>query len=111
MKIEELNFGSIKIDGIKYDKDLIITSKGIIPEWWRKEGHKIFWEDLSSLNFEGIKYLLIGNGFSGAVQIMDDLKEKMKEKNIIIISKNTQKIIKEYEQYKDKAILALHLTC
>lgn len=111
MKIEDLSFGFIKIDGIKYDKDLIITPKGIIPEWWRKEGHKVFWEDLSSLDFEGIKYLFIGNGWSSAVQVMDDLKEKMKEKNIVIISKNIQKIIKEYEQFKDKAILALHLTC
>lgn len=111
MKIEDFEFGSIKINGIKYQQDLIITPKGIIPNWWRKEGHKIFWEDLSFLNFEGIKYLIIGTGWSGAVQIQENLKEKMRENNIRIISVNSKKAIKEYENYKNEAILALHLTC
>lgn len=111
MKIEEFTFGLIKIDGIKYDKDLILTPKGIIPNWWRIEGHRVYWKDLEFLNFDGIEYLMIGTGWSGAVKVMDDLKEKMKELNIRIISKYSQMILKEYEQYKDKAILALHLTC
>lgn len=111
MKIEENTFGSIKINGITYKNDIIITPKGVIPNWWRKEGHKIFWEDLSSLNFEGIKILFIGTGWSDALKVQDDLKEKMKELNIKIISKNTSKIIKEYENFKNISILALHLTC
>jgi hypothetical protein len=111
MKIEDFEFGSIKIDGIKYDKDLIITPRGIIPNWWRREGHKVFWADLSFLDFEGIKYLIIGNGWSSAVKVMDDLKEKMKELNIRIISVNSKNALKEYENLKSQAILALHLTC
>lgn len=111
MKIEEISFGSIKIDGITYKNDIIITPKGIIPNWWRKEGHKVFWEDLSSLNFEGIKYLIIGTGWSEALKIQDDLKEKMLELGIKIISKNTSKVLKEYENFKNSGILALHLTC
>lgn len=111
MKIEEFTFGLIKIDGIKYEKDLILTAKGIIPNWWRREGHRVCWKDLEFLDFNGIEYLMIGTGWSGAVKVMDDLKEKMKELNIKIISKYSQMILKEYEQFKDRAILALHLTC
>ncbi len=111
MKIEEFVFGEIKIDGIIYNKDLIFTPKGIFPNWWRKEGHKIYWDDLSFINFEGIKYLIIGAGWSNAVKVMDDLKEKMKKLNIKIIVLNSQKALKEYEKLKNEAILALHLTC
>ncbi len=111
MKIEDFVFGEIKIDGIIYNKDLILTPRGIFPNWWRKEGHKICWDDLSFLNFEGIKYLIVGTGWSNAVMVMDDLKEKMKELNVEIITVNSQKAPKEYEPIKNEAILALHLTC
>lgn len=111
MKIEEYEFGYIIIDGKKYQKDLIITPNGIIENWWRKEGHKVCWDDIKFLNFENIKYLIIGTGWAGVMKVSKDLEEKMQELNIKIIALDSKKAVKEYISLKEGSILAIHLTC
>jgi len=44
--IDYYDFGVIIVDGRKYSRDLIITPKRIISNWWRVEGHKLCLEDL-----------------------------------------------------------------
>ncbi len=47
--IESYSFGQIIIDGKKYNSDLIIYKNDINSNWWRKEGHNLYIEDVQDI--------------------------------------------------------------
>ncbi|MEN3046971.1 MAG: MTH938/NDUFAF3 family protein [Candidatus Hydrothermales bacterium] len=62
MKIEKYEFGEIIIEGKKYTRDLIIFKDRISENWWRKEGHSLYMEDLKEVLEFKPEILIIGNG-------------------------------------------------
>jgi hypothetical protein len=47
--IESYQFGEIIIDGRRYTSDIIIYPERIDASWWRKEGHALNIEDISTI--------------------------------------------------------------
>ena len=48
-QIESYRFGHIVIDGQSYTRDVILLADRVIPNWWRKEGHALYPEDLAAV--------------------------------------------------------------
>jgi len=112
--IEQYSFGQITINGHTYRQDVVIKGQKIFPSWWRKEGHKVYWEDLQEFITPEIEIVILGTGHSGLMQPTQQLKDRLQEKGIILIAEPTKKAIKTFNSYiqTGKAVLGgFHLTC
>lgn len=84
MKIEEIKFGSITIDGKKYHQVLI--SGGKIIERESEKLHELFgtshrvgdWE-IVTLTQSSPEYIIIGQGFQGMLKVSPETKEKLEK--------------------------------
>lgn len=114
MKIEKYEFGKIIIDGRTFDKDLKICINKIIPEWWRKEGHHLYLEDIQDLLEKEPEVLIIGTGYVGMMKVDREVKEYCEKRGISLHVNRTSKAVKlfnELVQQKKKIAAAFHLTC
>ncbi|QER42869.1 hypothetical protein F1847_08990 [Thermodesulfobacterium sp. TA1] len=116
--IEHYSFGSLTFKGQNYNKDLIIikTKDGekIFSSWWRKEGHRLQVEDLEEVWNEKIKFLIIGTGAKGLMQVDPEVERKAKELGIIVESFDTQKATNRFNELYSQGVElagAFHLTC
>ncbi len=111
--IDSYDFGIIFVNGRKFDSDLIISKKGITPDWWRKEGHKLGKEDIDGIIAQQPEILIIGSGFSGVLKVPRDVEQYIRSQGIELLVKRTEEACREYNRLcKDKDVMAaLHLTC
>lgn len=117
MRIEDFSFGSIQIDGETYEHDVVID-RGEIKKRKKKPskkfrdkfGHtplsieeKIPWE---------CRQLIIGNGFSGALPVMDAVKRKAEKRGVELIILPTPKALERLNKESNEDTNAvLHVTC
>ncbi len=90
MRIEKFSFGSIQIDGETYEHDVVIDQGEIKKR--KKKPSKKFRDKFghTPLSIEEkipwkCRRLLIGNGFSGAVPVMDAVKRKAEKRGVALI--------------------------
>ena len=114
MKVKELSFGTINIDGKDYYKDIVIH-KGKIEKRKKKESKKFrsqFGHTPLSI-LEDIpwdcKKLIIGTGHSSALPIMKEVKKKAKKKGVELVLMSTPDAIRNIDEKNTNLIL--HLTC
>ena len=114
MKVKELSFGSINIDGKDYFKDIVIR-KGTIEKRKKKKSKEFrgqFGHTPLSVS-ENIpwdcKKLIIGTGHSSALPVMKDVKKKAKKKGVELVVMSTPDAILNINE-KDTNFI-LHLTC
>ena len=113
MKFEAFSFGSIRIDGVTYEKDVVID-RGKIRKRKKKPSKKLreeFGHTPVSMAEEipwNCRRLVIGTG-EGALPIMEEVKEEAKRRKIELVVLPTAEAIKELEPKDTNAIL--HLTC
>jgi hypothetical protein len=113
MKIESYSFGNIVIDGNTYTSDLIIFPDRIWDKWWRKEGHAIHEEDLTTIMEKPPEILIIGSGESGWLKVSKEMKKYIESKGIKLRIAATKDACKLYNDLskKGRVVAALHLTC
>ncbi len=113
MKIEHYNFGSMTIDGQVFDKDLIITPKTILPNWWRQQGHKLQMEDLESIWESEPEILIIGTGKLGVMKVPTEVKARLEERLETLHIERTPQAVELYNQLSNsnRVVAAFHLTC
>ena len=112
--IDYYDFGVVIVDGRKYSRDLIITPKRIISNWWRVEGHKLCLEDLREVLDEEFEYLVIGTGYYGFMKVLDEVLEEMAHRKVRVIAKPTSEAVKVFNKLVKegkKVVGAFHLTC
>lgn len=111
--IESYSFGKIVIDGREYSSDVIIFPDKVESNWWRKEGHSLYEEDIKSVLERRPEVLVVGTGSMERLTVPPETRERVKSEGIKLIIKPTEKACKTYNevlQEKDVAA-ALHLTC
>ena len=113
MKIEAYKFGSIVIDGQTYDKDLVILPDQILTNWWRKEGHKLFLEDMTFLKNCNPKILIIGCGYFGIMKISQEVRDFCSQNGINLIAKKSSEAVETFNELEGQPdiIAGFHLTC
>jgi hypothetical protein len=105
--IKDYCFGHMVINDKTYSHDVVITKNKVYSSWWRKEGHKVDWDDLSSFLKEKIEIVVIGTGAYGLMKPTLLLQEKLKEMGIEMVALPTKDAVKIFnEQYhQEKAVL------
>ena len=114
MKIEKLTFGSVVIDGILYEKDVVID-RGEVKK--RKKSESKQYRDQyghTPLSVaENIpwkcKNLIIGTGHSESLPVMDEVLEVALAKGVEVLLMSTPKAIKRIPEPDTNYVL--HLTC
>jgi hypothetical protein len=116
MKAKHASFGTIEVDGKKYEHDLIIDG-GTIKKRSKKPSKQYksrFGHTPLSVN-EDIPWngkLVIGTGASGRLPVMDEVYDEAEERGTEIVEVQTDKacqLISDMPESDVKAIL--HSTC
>ena len=112
-RIEDYRFGRINVDGRTYTNDLIICPDGVKPGWWRREGHGLHPDDLASIIGLAPDILIIGSGVSGILNVPNETRDWIQEKDIELLVLPTPEACKRYNELAavKKVIAGLHLTC
>src|SRR5215469_5347740 len=103
MKFEAFSFGSIRIDGVTYEHDVVIDH-GEIRKRKKKPSKKYrdaFGHTPLSTEEEipwKCRMLVIGTG-TGALPVMDEVKHEAKRRQIKLLILPTQEAIKELRQH------------
>jgi hypothetical protein len=114
MKVKDISFGAITIDGETYRKDLIIDNgsikkrdKAASKKYSDRFGH-------TPLSLEenipwNCKRLVIGMGHSSSLPVMDEVRELAAQKSVELIMMSTREAVRHINDPETNLIL--HLTC
>lgn len=111
--IEKYSFGLITIKGKEYNFDVEVRWTGEVLRWWRKEGHKINYEDIKRAIEEKAEVIILGTGFFGICKIDKECEGAILDSGTKLIAEKTSKATKKFnELLKSKKIIGFfHLTC
>ena len=105
--IDSYDFGVMVINGKRYTSDVIVFPEKIIDGWWRREGHKVYTEDLKEI-------LVIGTGYYGLMKISPEASEALKSHEIELVAQPTGEAYQTFNKLlkSNKRVAgAFHLTC
>ena len=111
-------FGWIKIDGVNYEKDVVIHSNGKVTKREKKKskdlktiyGHTPLSErELEFLSKEKFEILYIGVGHQAALPITPEAKQILDKYNVVILP--TPEVNKRIEHEERKFVAIIHVTC
>ena len=115
MRFEEFSFGSIRIDGVTYEHDVVIDCGEIRKR--KKKPSKQFRDAFghTPLSIEEeipwkCQRLVIGTG-TGALPVMEEVKQEAKRRKIKLLVLPTTQAIERLKQNPEKTNAILHVTC
>jgi hypothetical protein len=115
MRFQAFSFGSIRIDGVTYDRDVVIDG-GHVRERDKKPSKRYreaFGHTPLSVG-EDIPWkcrrLVIGTG-TGALPVMDEVKREAERRGVKLLILPTAEAIAELEAHPNRANAILHVTC
>ena len=115
MRFEAFSFGSIRIDGITYEHDVVID-RGWVRKRKKKPSKKFrdeFGHTPLSLEEEipwKCRRLVVGTG-GGALPVMEDVKREAKRRRIKLLILPTVQAIEVLERDSEETNAVLHVTC
>jgi hypothetical protein len=113
MKIDSYEFGRMVVDGRAYTTDLILYPDRVDASWRRIAGHRLCLRDLDAALSVKPDILLIGTGFSGVMQVPDDVRRAIAQEGIALYvarSGEAADLFGSLPRHK-KVVAAFHLTC
>ena len=114
--IDSYEFGVIVIQGKKYTSDVIVFPEIVIDNWWRKEGHRLYVEDLGEIFEHQPKpeVLVVGTGYSGLVNVSPEVEKALKSNGIELVVQHTSEACQTFNKLLEsnkRVAGAFHLTC
>ncbi len=116
MRFEAFEFGSIRIDGVTYEHDVVVD-RGEVRER-KKKPSKPFRDDFghTPLSVEEkipwkCRRLVIGTGAQGALPVMDEVKREADRRKVELLSLPTSKAINVLNKETKNTNAVLHVTC
>ena len=115
MRFEECSFGSIRIDGVTYEHDVVIDRGEVRKR--KKKPSKQFRDAFghTPLSMEEdipwkCRRLVIGTG-TGALPVMEEVKREAQRRDIKLIIRPTLEAIQELKEDPAATNAILHVTC
>ncbi|NOR89072.1 MAG: hypothetical protein GQ524_02360 [Anaerolineales bacterium] len=112
-EIQALRFGRIVIDGVVYNRDVIIFPDRVRSNWRRRDGHNLVIEDLVEVLESNPEVIILGRGVFGRMKVAAELREVITERGIELIVLRTEGARKAYNELRERrrVVAALHLSC
>jgi len=115
MRFEAFSFGSIQIDGVSYDHDVVIDRGQVCKR--KKKASKKFREAFGHTPLsleEGIPWkcrrLVVGTG-TGALPVMSEVQAEAERRKVELLIMPTEKAIELLKQSPAETNAILHVTC
>jgi len=115
MRVQKFTFGSIRIDGVTYEHDVVIDHGNVRKR--KKKPSKKFREEFGHTPVsteEKIPWqcrrLIIGTG-TGTLPVMDDVKSEAKRRKIELLVLPTKDAIEALKKHPHETNAILHVTC
>lgn len=116
MRFQSFSFGSIRIDNVTFENDVIIDQGEIRKR--RKKSSKRYHDDFghTPLSIEEeipwkCRTLVIGTGMYGSLPVMDAVKKEAERRNVELIILTTTEAIEKLNGNPEKTDAILHVTC
>ena len=112
--IDSYRFGAIAVDGIEYNRDLIVYPERLRDGWRSKEGHSLWPTDLEDVFEYHPDVLVVGQGAYGRMKIPDATRRRAKEEGIELVAADTANSVERFNEEMEKGtkvVGAFHLTC
>src|SRR5213593_2124499 len=116
MRIERFAFGSIQIDGVTYEHDVVID-RGEIRKRKKKPSKKFrdaFGHTPLSMEEKipwNCRQLVVGTGAYGGLPVMKEVKTEAKRRKIELLILPTTQAIETLKQEAEETNAILHVTC
>ena len=116
MRFEDFAFGSIRIDGVTHEPDVVIDHGDVRKRKKKasKEFRDAFGHTPLSVQEEipwKCRRLVIGTGAYGRLPVMDEVKREAARREIKLLILPTAQAIEALQQGSDKTNAILHVTC
>ena len=116
MRFDDFSFGSIRIDGVRHECDLVID-RGEVGKR-KKKASKKFREQFghSPLSLEEnipwkCRRLVVGSGANGALPVMEEVKREAERRKIELVILPTAEAIALLNKASEETNAILHVTC
>lgn len=116
MRFNRFSFGSIEIDGVRYEYDVVIDRGEVRKR--KKKPSKQFRDEFghTPLSVEEkipwtCKRLVIGTGASGALPVMEAVKQEAERRKIELLILPTARAMEVLEKDTKDTNAILHVTC
>ena len=118
VQINDTSFGSITVEGERYEHDIIINLDGEVKKRKKKlskaiygSSHTISLPEIEYVYQDKAEGLIVGSGQYGVARLSEEASEFLKEKHCRLILKNTPDALEEWNSQKGKWIGLFHITC
>jgi len=115
MRFQKFSFGSIRIDGVIYEHDVVIDRGDVCKR--KKKPSKKFRDQFrhTPVSIEEkipwkCRRLIVGTG-TGRLPVMNDVKREAKRRKIALLILPTAEAIEELKKHPDETNAILHVTC
>jgi hypothetical protein len=116
MRFEEFSFGSIRIDGVTREHDVVIDRGEVRKR--KKKPSKKFRETFghTPLSVEEqipwkCRQLVIGTGAHGGLPVMEEVKREAARRTVDLVIEPTDQAIDTLNQSPEETNAILHVTC
>jgi hypothetical protein len=116
MRIDWFTFGSIRIDGVVYEHDVVIARGRVRKR--KKKSSKPFRDAFghTPLSIEedipwDCQRLLVGTGANGALPVMDEVKQEAARREVALLIVPTSEAIRALQAEPKDTNAILHVTC
>lgn len=116
MRFQSCSFGSIRIDDVTYENDVVID-RGEIRKRKKKSSQR-YRSDFghTPLSIEEdipwkCRTLVIGTGMNGALPVTDEVKKEAKRRNVELVILKTPEAIEKLKSDPEETNAILHVTC
>jgi hypothetical protein len=116
MRFEAFSFGSLKIDGIAFEHDVVID-RGVIHKRKKKPSKKFhdqYGHTPLSVKEDipwNCRHLVVGTGVNGALPVMDEVKREAERRKVSLLILPTAKAIEILQDDPKETNAVLHVTC
>ncbi|MCC7576327.1 MAG: hypothetical protein KK926_05780 [Methanomethylovorans sp.] len=116
--IDATEFGSITVEGVTFEKDIIIRLDGNVRKRKKKLSRKVYGtshiisqKEAKHVFDKGAEKLIIGSGQEGMVKLSEQASDYFSKKGCEVELIPTPEAIKKWNEAKGKVIGLFHLTC
>ena len=116
MRIDQFTFGSIRIDDVVYENDVVIDRGRVSKR--KKQPSKPFRDSFghTPLSIQehipwDCRRLVIGTGADGALPVMEEVREEAARREVELLSVPTSEAIRAFQAEPKGTNAILHLTC
>jgi hypothetical protein len=112
--IDSYHFGTLTVRGQTHRSDLKIIGDRVIGNWWRREGHLLYAEDIADILKAPVDILVVGRGDPGNMGVSEEAARVLASKGIKLLALPTAEAVAAFNSLLargERVAGAFHLTC